>query len=513
MLRIYGNRISCLAGVSYAALIGCSFSFLLLLLSLLFVPATLDNHVAAIESDSNISTYATTPSVSINLPSLIDFASVTPTPNGATSTATANLTVTTTNSASYSLYLYSSDGDNSLSPKTSANTSSIIATAGGAGLTLSSLKSNTWGYHLGTSAPDDDTTYTAVPIDNSSPIQTKDTSSTNSANDTYTLSFGAKVDSTIPSGIYSNALTVAVVAEPKAISNWSELTTMQEMTPAICDTAKVGDTKQLVDERDNKQYWVAKLADDNCWMTQNLDLDLSTSKTLTSEDSDVSSDWTPTHSTSKSIYSNTMTTEQYSWDPGYWVKADPSNYNDYCGESGSFNIKSFSDNDCLAAGWTSVTSMTPMSDGSTNNSISGNTYNAHYLVGNFYHWNAATAGTGNTTALNSNAPDSICPKGWHLPTFNNSDKGSIAYLLSQYDINGSTVGDIVKSPLFLNPSGNVAHGSLARAGEGGYLWLATAYSDIDHAYRLDFYLAGHVNSVYGGSRWAGVPIRCLATAE
>lgn len=52
-----------------------------------------------------------------------------------------------------------------------------------------------------------------------------------------------------------------------------------------------------------------------------------------------------------------------------------------------------------------------------------------------------------------------------------------------------------------------------RAGEGGYLWLATAYSDIDRAYRLDFYLAGHVNPVYGGSRWAGVPIRCLATAE
>ena len=125
------------------------------------------------------------PSVSIGLPTSIDFASVTPTPSGATTTATADLTVTTTNSASYSLYLYSSDGDNSLRPKISANTSSIIATAGDVGLTLSSLEPNTWGYNLGTSAPDDNTTYSAVPTDNSTPIQTKDTSDTNSANDTY----------------------------------------------------------------------------------------------------------------------------------------------------------------------------------------------------------------------------------------------------------------------------------------------------------------------------------------
>ena len=166
------------------------------------------------EDNSGISTYAATPTVGISLPTSIDFDDVLPTPSGATTTATANLTITTTDSAGYSLYLYSSDGDNSLRPKISANTSSIIATAGGVGLTLSSLKPNTWGYNLGTSAPTDTTTYSAVPTDNTTPIQTKDTSATNSANDTYTLSFGAKVDTTTASGAYSNALTVAVVAEP-----------------------------------------------------------------------------------------------------------------------------------------------------------------------------------------------------------------------------------------------------------------------------------------------------------
>lgn len=167
-------------------------------------------------SGTPVTDSSTGTSVGISLPASIDFASVAPTPDGAITTATADLTVTTTNSASYSLYLYSSDGDNSLRPKISslANISTINATAGDVGLTLSSLKPNTWGYNLGTTTPDDNTTYSAVPTDNSAPIQTKDTSTTNSANDTYTLSFGAKVDSTIASGAYSNALTVAVVAEP-----------------------------------------------------------------------------------------------------------------------------------------------------------------------------------------------------------------------------------------------------------------------------------------------------------
>lgn len=59
------------------------------------------------------------------------------------------------------------------------------------------------------------------------------------------------------------------------------------------------------------------------------------------------------------------------------------------------------------------------------------TYDARYLIGNYYSYNAAAAGSGgeelssgnadnvtNTQELNAllkNAPDSICPKGWQLP--------------------------------------------------------------------------------------------------
>ena len=236
------------------------------------------------ENSSDISTYAVTPTVGISLPTSIDFADVLPTPSGATTTATANLTVTTTDSAGYSLYLYSSDGDNSLRPKISslANISTINATAGDVGLTLSSLKPNTWGYNLGTEAPTDSTTYSAVPTDNSTPIQNKDTSDTNAANDTYTLSFGAKVDSTIASGAYSNALTVAVVAEPRTIVY------IQDLTLSDCQSRASDADFTVTDRRDDNDYTV-RYINGACWMTQNLRL--SGGRTLTSADSNVASSW------------------------------------------------------------------------------------------------------------------------------------------------------------------------------------------------------------------------------
>ena len=49
--------------------------------------------------------------------------------------------------------------------------------------------------------------------------------------------------------------------------------------------------------------------------------------------------------------------------------------------------------------------------------------NAHYIVGNHYQWNAATAGTGGSI-MERQATSSICPKGWGLPESNSTAVGS-----------------------------------------------------------------------------------------
>lgn len=467
--------------------------FLVGILGAMLLPSV-PERAQAVEGDGGATTYATGASVSLGVPATIDFEAVTPTANGATTTATANVTVATTNSAGYSLYLYA-EGGNNLVAQNPATAEVVTATASSA--TLDGLANNTWGYNLGTAATGTGTTYAAVPTDGTTPVQTKDTSSTNAANDTYTLALGAKVDTTIPSGTYTGALTVAVVAEaPKVVFNG--ITTMQEMTPDICSNALENDTTRLIDSRDGKYYWVAKLADGNCWMTQNLDFDLSTSQALTSSTSDVSASWTPTISTSSTPYNSTSNTGLYSYDAGLFVRLNVGNY-------GTCNdVQSLAS--CAAGEWQNVSTLEPMeqvrSDGVV---VEDGKYDAHYLIGNYYQWNTATAGKGSTNT-NLDASWSICPKGWHLPTGNNSNAGSFGALI---DASGVDKLSIMKAPLYFVPGGLVYSGALWFVGSGGRYWSSTAYSSTDSAYYLLFTTAD-LNPTNYDSRHGGFSVRCVA---
>ena len=233
MLRTHGNKFSLgkLSKMSQLGIAGIiSSCAVVLVLGLMLFPslprdaqAVADDTAATAQSDDApvaqndtvVAPRAT--SVGINLASSAAFAEVKPTETGATTTTTTDLTITTTNSESYSLYLYS-DGDSSLKSSDSANISSIIATQGDVGLTLSSLEPNTWGYNLGTTTPDANSTYLGVPTSSDVPILSAVSTPTGQADDAYKLSFGAKVDTTLPAGEYATTLTIAVVAQPRTVT-------------------------------------------------------------------------------------------------------------------------------------------------------------------------------------------------------------------------------------------------------------------------------------------------------
>ena len=482
-------------------LAGTSGAVMVLVLGAMLFPS-LPTAVQAEESGSTANLNVES-AVAITLPDTVAI-DVTPTPDGTFSSSNVNLSVSTNNNSGYALYFATTGDDNHMHSQNQATTETIAPVSGS--VTQATFANNTWGYNLRAASEGDanaSTQYQAVPTSGDTALKTTSAPS----NDSYNLTFGAKVNTSIPSGTYTNTVAVSVVANPPLVADMTSLSTMQEMTPEVCEATEVGTVARLTDARDQKQYWVTKLADGNCWMTQNLDLDLSTSKALTPDDSDVSSNWTPTRSTTTSIFSNTTNTEQYSWDPGYWVKSDPDGYSNYCGSSSG--ITSFNDADCTSAGWTNVSSMTPMDDGTTNTVISGNTYNAHYLVGNFYQWNAATAGTGGTIT-SQEATDSICPKGWRLPTSKSS--GEYQALMAAYNITSNTDSTtrITQSPLYFHPSGNVLSGSLWYAGNSGYYWSSTAYSSTNRAYYLSFG-SGYVSPSFGGYRYYGFSVRCLAS--
>ena len=475
-------------------LAGMSGAGMVLVLGAMLFPS-LPTAVQAEESGSTANLNVES-AVAITLPDTVAI-DVTPTPDGTFSSSNVKLSVSTNNNSGYALYFATTGDDNHMHSQNQATTETIAPVSGS--VTQATFANNTWGYNLRAASEGDanaDTRYQAVPESGGTALKTTSAPS----NDSYNLTFGAKVNTSLPSGTYTNTVAVSVVANPPLVADMTSLSTMQEMTPEACEATEVGTVARLTDARDGKVYWVAKLPDNNCWMTQNLDLDLTSGTPLTPEDSDVSSNWNPPRSTEKNgtVTSNSTNTETYSWDFGLYVKNNPDDYNSYCNQ-----VKTMSGCD----GWTDATNLTPAETewtGSVDNTVSGNTYDAHFLIGNFYQWNAATAGTGGTIT-SQEATDSICPKGWQLPTSNNSNSGSFGGLVGS--LNSTT---ITQAPYYFNPSGYVNSGSLRNAGNEGDYWSSTANSNTSDAYGLAFN-SGRVLPSYYDYRYLGFSVRCLAS--
>lgn len=275
---------------------------------------------------------------------------------------------------------------------------------------------------------------------------------------------------------------------------------MQDITTGICNQVSLygeASQTQLVDIRDNNTYWVAKLEDGHCWMTQNLDLDLNPAKPLTSNDTDLTD-----HSLTGAYadgYNYDINTGIATWTPN-------SKTIDFAGRT--------------LSGW-GINNTTPRSANKTDSTETG-----HTSLGNYYNWTAAIASS-NSTSLSANytiANNSICPKGWRLPIATNSDQSIYEFgdLLFKQDVTTSKVGNqlsytpngysnIRNNPLYLTQFGLIYNDNLNNASGGGLYWSSITMSSTD-AYYLYFNSSGvwpiHHNNYYGKNN--GWSIRCVA---
>lgn len=184
---------------------------------------------------------------------------------------------------------------------------------------------------------------------------------------------------------------------------------------------------------------------------------------------------------------------------------------------------------------------------------------ANTFIGNYYSWNAATAGSGAlTNAANSgnnaanidasklvDATSSICSKGWKLPTsgrYYNSDisnmsypferEGSFINLLKAYgypegkegagwttnstrpvtSITGTGRTRLDFAPMYFVRSGYIipSDGALRYGSYGGLYWSNTAAPNTSlNTYDLYFFTT-NVFPADTSRRYDGLPIRCLA---
>ena len=295
------------------------------------------------------------------------------------------------------------------------------------------------------------------------------------------------------------SLTGGLKTNTPKYTTFSGITTMQQMTSFICeyettpevgatditwdhtlDTSKVPRTV-LTDTRDGKKYLVTKLADGNCWMSQNLAFDLDQNVSIRSIDTDLNTttSWTPYHST--------QTETGITW-------------SDY-GQSGAESYHPGSSEAYYKGG--NVLSSTPT--GSAD----------EYLwesAGNYYNWNASTAGSGIWNVKNTSVDDSICPIGWQLPS-NSGDK-SFYHLITE--IYGFTSSSTSSTALRSNPfnfilAGHYVHtsGEMSNQTTNARYWTNTAYTSAAYAYHL-YMTSSSISTQNSNNKGFGYSVRCVA---
>lgn len=286
----------------------------------------------------------------------------------------------------------------------------------------------------------------------------------------------------------------ADIVDPNEHRSLSQIDTMQEMSQQICINSREEETKQLEDTRlGNKLYWVTKLKDGNCWMTQNLDFDIPATVSNSSTNVLGPSVTTNAHKITSIIdWSDTSATYNVYFDPENYVYDGPSDSHsegEHCTTSSSLE-------DCRQ-----FSQITENSD-------------LHYHVGNYYSYSAITVGTMDNKT--GDATQSICPRGWGLPLYDSAKNGSIAFLLNLYGISGNNLSAVVdgrnvaiyNAPLYMVYSGTLVNKKIDVAGGHGFLWTAST-NNLIAASNLMFF--DKIDWNEGGARYRGFPVRCLAT--
>ena len=273
---------------------------------------------------------------------------------------------------------------------------------------------------------------------------------------------------------------------------------MQDMTPSICNTATIlGEASQmeLVDIRDNSIYYVTKLMDGNCWMTQSLALNLDNTVALTSENTDLN-------------HINNSTINDY-----------PEYNTGYANDNGIIKWTPSTSTVNSAANWNNNNN-NPRSLNS-GGGYTDQTKGRHGLTGNYYNWSAAIASNNsqgisadNIAGENREAENSVCPKGWRLPqirnyvTYNTGDN-DFANLNFYYNSSKTNTGaGLLAAPLYFMRSGYVNSTFIYSFGDYGYYWSSTVNSTTN-AYLLGFN-SGGVNPAYSTNRNYGFSVRCIA---
>lgn len=243
-------------------------------------------------------------------------------------------------------------------------------------------------------------------------------------------------------------------------------TIIQTVTGANCPTERT----RTVDVRDNRTYWVQKLADGKCWMLTNLAY---------------AGGGTNTYGDVKTLINGTGDTFA-SYTARYFIHPDAN-----------------------------VTSEP------TNPSVSTDGGNTDPQFGYLYSWCASMGVQTSTSACvnaTTPAPDiaiSICPAGWRLPT-GTPTTGEFTALNTAVNGGSTTTGVGLRSVWLAQRSGywsfSPGFGNYGPPGGYSYYWSSSQSSEGHNAYQLSIQGGSVVvNTAQPAGKQNGFAVRCVAT--
>lgn len=373
---------------------------------------------------------------------------------------------------------------------------------------------NHWGLALVNHDPNNNGNFNAIKSE-----QTINTYSSNVVEDVTTLIMASNLDLNTVPGIYSTTLNFQLTAnipvvtledsyaahgKAKATISGNQYYSMQDMSTSICEYANVVPSSlEVYDSRDNTIYTIGKLADDRCWLLDNLALDpLANGVSITAAN---------TNASAEAI-------------------------TNFLGGSASALHTGWSTDAVAVQGSTSVFDSPLYYAGSKDltraditNPIDSLTEANDWKFGIYYNYCAASMGTycytsgqgidkDGTSAIDAN--QDICPAGWRMPTggpigtagTTTEGGGEYENLYSHYS-GGSGTGEGSKYAnyriaLHLPLSGTFFNGSTQNHSNYGYFWSST-YSTNSNVYYLNLnaYSLYTQNDIVRSSTYN---VRCIA---
>ena len=503
-----------------------------------FVAFSLFSPIVASNAETENTAKVSTPAGTISLATEDNVTiNITPTPTQKIYSKTTALKITNSCKKGATITLSTNKTHNNLERQGADTLTKTIASI----TTTGNLADNSWGYTL------DNTTYSKVPTKDQSPATIYNTTSATASTTTpenLNLTYAVKTDDTIPSGTYTNDLVYTVNVKPECLQytlkfnldngtgkpgavytdrqlSYGTKINLADFTPTRTDYEFMG--------------WIAitnNYATTPVTFAENSNIDVNpaneTEVTLTakwklkpkgiytiSNMQQMNPNICKANTTPNRTATQLDTDGSHHGDPNYVPTKTLTDARD----NNTYTVSKLADGRCwmtqnlriinktITPADSNVTSNYTIPASSLSGFISYDTSNAYVdSDGGFYTWHAATAGTG-TTAIavqGQNAPASICPKGWRLPTGGNN--GEFKILSANYPSYGSMINS---DPANFTLAGGVYNSMRGQQGLIGYYWSSTTVSN-NGAYYMGLQNSGDVNPVHADGKYSGFSVRCIA---